>query len=91
MLGVAVAERGQQFTGPTQEGRCIVEYVQRMAATAEGLRQELSKLRDCLISRLHMGAIPTELTVVVSLTAAFSRHHPPVRIEVLSLSADKIF
>jgi DNA-binding transcriptional LysR family regulator len=90
-LGVAVVERGQQFTGLTQEGRCIVEYVQRMAATAEGLRQELSKLRDGLTGRLHLGVIPTALTVVGSLTAAFSRRHPQVRIEVLSLSTDEIF
>ena len=45
-------ERGQQFTGLNQEGRCIVEYVQRMAATVEGLRQELSKLHNGLICRL---------------------------------------
>ena len=89
-LGVAVVERGQQFAGITQEGRCIVEYVQRMAETAEGLRQELCQMRDGLTGRLSMGVIPTALTVVASLSAAFSRRHPGVHIEILSLSTVEI-
>ena len=89
-LGVAVVERGQQFAGITREGRCIVEYVQRMAETAEGLRQELCQMRDGLAGRLSIGVIPTALTVVASLSAAFSRRHPLVHIEILSLSTGEI-
>jgi DNA-binding transcriptional LysR family regulator len=89
-LGVAVVERGQLFAGLTQEGRCIVECALQMSATAEGLRQELSKLRDGLTGRLRLGVIPTALTAVASLSAAFSRRHPEVRIEVRSLSTGEI-
>lgn len=89
-LGVAVVERGQAFTGLTREGRAVVEYAQRMAATAEGLRQELGKLRDGLTGTLTLGVIPTALTVVAALSAAFSRRHPLVKIEVLSLPTDDI-
>ncbi len=84
-LGVAVVERGKQFTGLTPEGQCVVDYAQRMAAGAEGLRQELAKLRHGLSGHLRLGVIPTALTVVASLTSAFSRRHPLVTIEVLSL------
>jgi DNA-binding transcriptional LysR family regulator len=89
-LGVTIVERGQQFSGLTAEGRCVLEYAQGMAASAEGLRQELAKLRDGLSGQLRIGVIPTALTVVASLTAAFARRHPLVTIEVLSLSTDVI-
>lgn len=89
-LGFAVVERGQQFAGITQEGRRIVEYVQRMIETEEGLRQALCQMREGLTGRLTLGVIPTALTVVASLSAAFSRRHTQVHIEVLSLSTGEI-
>ncbi len=89
-LGVAVVERGKQFAGLTPEGRSVVEYAQRMAASAEGLKQELACLRDGLTGRLRLGVIPTALTVVAALTASFARRHPQVTAEVLSLATDEI-
>lgn len=90
-LGVAVVERGKQFAGLTPEGQCIVDYAQRMVADAEGMKQELAKLRNGLSGRLIIGVIPTALTVVASLSAAVSRRHPLVEIQVLSLSTSEIF
>jgi len=89
-LGVAVVERGQQFAGLTPEGQCIVDCAMTMSASAESLKQELTRLRDGLAGRLRLGVIPTALTVVASLTATFSRRHPQVRIDVLSLSTNEI-
>lgn len=89
-LGVAVVERGKQFAGLTPEGRSVVEYAQRMAASAEGLKQELATLRDGLTGRLRLGVIPTALTVVAALTASFARRHPHVTAEVLTLATDEI-
>lgn len=89
-LGVAVVERGKQFAGLTPEGRSVVEYAQRMAASAEGLKQELASLRDGLTGRLRLGVIPTALTVVAALTASFARRHSLVTAEVLSLATDEI-
>ncbi|RTL57915.1 MAG: LysR family transcriptional regulator [Rhodocyclaceae bacterium] len=89
-LGVTLVERGQQFAGLTVEGRSVVEYAQRMAASAEGLRQELGRLREGLTGHLRLGVIPTALTVVAALTSAFVRRHPMVNIEVLSLSTGDI-
>jgi DNA-binding transcriptional LysR family regulator len=89
-LGVAIVERGQHFTGLTPEGRCVVDYAQRLAAGAAGLKQELTRLRTGLTGRLRLGVIPTALTVVAELTSSFSRRHPLVTIEVLSLPTGEI-
>jgi DNA-binding transcriptional LysR family regulator len=85
-----VVERGKQFAGLTPEGRSVVEYAQRMAASAEGLKQELASLRDGLTGRLRLGVIPTALTVVAALTSSFARRHAHVTAEVLSLATDEI-
>ena len=89
-LGVALVERGKQFTRLTPEGQCVVDYAHRMAAGEEGLRQELASLRQGLSGQLRLGVIPTALTVVASLTSAFARRHPLVTTEVLSLSTSEI-
>lgn len=89
-LGVAVVERGQQFTGLTPEGKRVVEYAQRMAASAADLRHELAELRDGLTGRLRLGVIPTALTVVADLSATVIRRHPHVTAEVLSLAQGEI-
>lgn len=89
-LGVAVVERGQQFAGLTPEGERVVDYAQRMAASAADLRQELAELRDGLTGRLRLGVIPTALTIVAGLSASVARRHPQVTIEVLSLSQGEI-
>lgn len=89
-LGVALVERGQHFTGLTEEGRCVVDYARRLAAGAAGLKQELARLRTGLTGRLRLGVIPTALTVVAELTSSFSLRHPLATIEVLSLSTGEI-
>lgn len=89
-LGVAVVNRGRSFGGLTREGQCVVEHALRLASTAEGLRQELRSLREELTGHLSLGVIPTALTVVASLTAAFARQHPQVNFEVRSLGTNEI-
>ncbi|MCB1908849.1 MAG: LysR family transcriptional regulator [Rhodocyclaceae bacterium] len=89
-LGVTLVERGQQFGGLTAEGHCVLAYAQRLADGATGLRQRLAALRDQLEGRLVLGVIPTALTAVSALSAAFARRHPLVSIEVRSLPTDEI-
>ncbi|HJV25820.1 MAG TPA: LysR family transcriptional regulator [Aromatoleum sp.] len=89
-LGVVLVERSQHFAGLTPEGMCVVEHAQRLAAGAEGLKQEMARLKGGLSGRLRIGVIPTALTVVASLTAPFAREHPRVDIEVLALATGDI-
>lgn len=89
-LGVAVVERGQQFAGLTAEGRCVLEYAQRAAASSSELRQALARLQGGLQGRLRIGVIPTGLTRIARFTSVFARRHPHVTLEVLSLSTDAI-
>jgi DNA-binding transcriptional LysR family regulator len=89
-LGVAVVERGQQFQGLTPEGRCVVEYAERIAASVTGLKQALACLQDRLSGRLRIGVIPTALTAVAALSAAVARRHPMVRLQIVSLATGDI-
>lgn len=89
-LGVAVVERSQHFSGLTPAGQCVLEYANRCAAEASGLRQALASLHDELAGRLKLGVIPTALTAVAGLNAAFHRAHPRVALEVRGLATTQI-
>lgn len=89
-LGVTVVRRGQHFGGLTPEGERVLDYARQTAARCESLRQELGAMQDHLTGRLRLGVIPTGLTAVASITAAFARKHPGVEIEVRSLSNRQI-
>jgi len=89
-LGVAVVERGQHFTALTPEGLCVLDYAQRMASSAESLKQDLAKLQGGLTGQLRLGVIPTALTRVAELTASFSRRHPQTTFLVRSLPTPDI-
>jgi DNA-binding transcriptional LysR family regulator len=51
------------------------------------MQQEASELRAGLVGRLRLGAIPTTLPMVSTLTSPFALKHPQVVITVLSLSS----
>jgi DNA-binding transcriptional LysR family regulator len=89
-LGVAVVERGQNFTALTPEGECVLDYARQMAGIADSLKQDLGKLRGGLAGQLRLGVIPTAITVVADLTTAFKRRHPLVTFEVKSLATPDI-
>jgi DNA-binding transcriptional LysR family regulator len=89
-LGVAVVERGQHFTGLTPEGQRVLDYAQRMAASAEALRQDLASLQGGLSGTLRLGVIPTALTRIADLTASFARRHPQTTMQVYSMATPDI-
>ncbi len=89
-LGVTVVERGQQFAGLTSEGKVVVEYAQRMAASVTDLKHELENLRDELTGCLRIGVIPTATTAVATLTTAFCHRHKNATVQVLSQTNDQI-
>lgn len=89
-LGVPLVMRGQRFVGLTAEGQRTLEWAERILADEDAMRQELSELRGALHGRLRLGAVPTALPVVSSLTAPFLQHHPDVTVSVRSLSSTEI-
>ncbi len=90
-LGVAIVERGQQFSGLTAEGERVLRYAEAAASQAADLKQELARLRDGGLSgKIRMGVIPTALTAVAAYSAAIARRHPLITLEIVSLSTGEI-
>lgn len=86
-LGVLIVQRGQRFEGFTTEGERILVWARRILGDVESLQQEVSALRNQLVGRLRLGAIPTALPLTAQLTTPFAAVHPGVTISVISLSS----
>lgn len=86
-LGLLIVRRGQRFQGFTPEGERVLAWARLILSDAASLRQDAAGLREGLVGRLRMGAIPTALPVVSALTAPFALEHPHVVITVLSLTS----
>ena len=89
-LGVLIVQRGQRFEGFTAEGERILVWARRILEDVESLHQEVSALRNHLIGRLRLGAIPTAVPITAQLTTPFASVHPGVTISVMSLSSADI-
>jgi DNA-binding transcriptional LysR family regulator len=89
-LGVLIAERGQRYLGLTIEGERVLAWAQRVLIDYDGLRQELSEMREGLVGRLRIGAIPVTLPIVPLLTAPFTKRHEQTDIQVTSLTSISI-
>jgi DNA-binding transcriptional LysR family regulator len=89
-LGAPIVARGHRFNGFTPEGRTVLDYAKRIIAECEGLKQDLGTLKDGLIGRLRLGAIPTVLPAVSLITGAFHARYPLVTIAVLSRNSVEI-
>ena len=90
-LGTTVVKRGRTFSGLTVEGQRVVDYALRIRSTADNLKQELESLQQVLTGHLTLGVIPTALTVVANLSAAFTQAYPFIKLHILSLCSDEIF
>lgn len=89
-LGVLIVQRGQRFEGFTAEGERILVWARRILGDVESLHQEVSALRNQLVGRLRLGAIPTALPLTAKLTTPFASAHPGVTISVVSLASTEI-
>jgi len=86
-LGLLIVRRGQRFQGFTPEGERVLEWARRILSDCASLEQDASGLREGLVGRLRLGAIPTTLPIVSGLTSPFAQEHPHVVIQVLSLTS----
>jgi DNA-binding transcriptional LysR family regulator len=89
-LGVAIVERGQRFRGFTKEGLCVLDYARRIIADFDALKQDVGQLRDGVIGRLRLGAIPSAMPIVSLLLAPFTRKYPGVTVAALARTALEI-
>ncbi|OIJ65378.1 LysR family transcriptional regulator [Streptomyces mangrovisoli] len=89
-LGVPVVRRGRKYEGLTPEGEVVLAWAHRILAERDGLKQELSALRDGLSGTLRLGVVPTALPVAALLTNPFCERHPRARVSIESLSSSDI-
>ena len=83
-LGVLLVERGQRYVGLTPEGERTLAWAQRVLGDFDGLKQELSEMREGLTGLLRIGAIPVALPLIALLTTPFSGLHKQTRILAVS-------
>jgi DNA-binding transcriptional LysR family regulator len=83
-LGVLLVERGQRHVGLTPEGERALAMAQRVLADYNGLKQELSEMREGLVGQLRIGAIPVTLPIVSLLTTPFIEQHGRTTIVIRS-------
>ncbi|WP_326608106.1 LysR family transcriptional regulator [Streptomyces sp. NBC_01800] len=89
-LGVPIVRRGRRYEGLTPEGEVVLAWAHRLLAERDGLRQELSALRDGLSGTLRLGVVPTALPTAFLLTNPFCERHPRARVSIESLSSAEI-
>ncbi|MGW2048365.1 LysR family transcriptional regulator [Streptomyces sp. NPDC001858] len=89
-LGVPIVRRGRRYEGLTPEGEVVLAWAHRILAERDGLRQELSALRDGLAGTLRLGVVPTALPTASLLTNPFCDAHPRARVSIESLSSTEI-
>jgi DNA-binding transcriptional LysR family regulator len=89
-LGVLIVERGQRFIGLTEEGERVLAWAQRVLVDFGGLQQELSEMREGMVGRLRIGAIPVTLPIIPLLTVPFAERHQRTDIVVTSQTSIEI-
>jgi len=89
-LGVPIVERRQRYQGLTPGGTRVLVWAHRIIADYESLAQEVGELRDGLVGRLTLAAIPAMHPVVPLLTTPLVDAHPRVTVMVLAQSSAEI-
>lgn len=90
MLGVLLVQRGSRFIGFTPEGERTLDWARRILSDSRALRQEMTALKQGLVGRLRIAAIPTALAMVAALTTPYRARHPDVRFTILSRTSIEI-
>lgn len=89
-LGAPIVERGRRFHGLTAQGRAALDHAHRILAETQSLRTTLEEMDKGLSGRLRLGAVPTALPLVSSITGPFYARYPGVTVTVLSLTSQEI-
>jgi len=89
-LGVLLVHRRSRFIAFTAEGERVLEWARGIVADSRAMRQELRALKQGLVGRLKVAAIPTVLPMVSALTTPYRAKHPNVTFTVLSRTSIEI-
>ncbi|SDL25437.1 LysR family transcriptional regulator [Streptomyces indicus] len=79
----ALFDRLPRGVAPTERGRVLLPRAEAVLAQLEGVREDLTALREVSGGRLRVGAFPTAGAALVPRTvAAFQERHPDVELTV---------
>jgi DNA-binding transcriptional LysR family regulator len=87
---VLLVHRRSRFIAFTAEGDRVLEWARGIVADSRAMRQELRALKQGLVGRLKVAAIPTALPMVSALTTPYRAKHPNVTFTVLSRTSIEI-
>jgi DNA-binding transcriptional LysR family regulator len=89
-LEIRLVLRGHRYLGLTPEGSKVLEWARQILTDYEGLRADLSGLRQGLTGQLRIGVVPAAMPSVSLLTERFCVSHPAVCVEVQSMTSAAI-
>lgn len=90
-FGVLLVNRGSRFQDFTPEGERVLGWARRIVGDARAMREEVHALKHGLAGRLRIGAIPTTLAMIETLTTPYRERHPDVQFTVLSCNSEQVF
>jgi len=89
-LGVMIVQRGRRFVGLTPEGERVLAWAQQTLSSLAHMREDAAVSKFSTAGTLHLGAIPTTMTVAAFITAPCRGVYPNIRYSISSLSTDEI-
>lgn len=89
-LGVVLVQRGSRFQALTPEGQRVLEWSRRIVGDTRTMREEMKAARKGLSGHARLAVIPTALSKVTAMTAAFSEKHPAVTLSIMSCTSIQV-
>src|SRR5712691_10288748 len=89
-FGVLLVQRGSRFIGFTPEGERTLDWARRIVGDTRAMREEIKALKEGLVGRLRIAAIPTTLAMVAALTTPYRARHPDVRFTIFSKNSIEV-
>lgn len=89
-LGAVLISRGHRYFGLTPDGEKALAWGRQILADYDNLKSDLTGTRTGLGGTLRLGAVPAAMPCASFLTSRFSKIHPNVAIEIMSMTSKAI-
>jgi DNA-binding transcriptional LysR family regulator len=89
-IGFPIVRRERRYEGLTPEGERVHAWALQILADVDGLTDEIGAMHGGLRGKVRIGAIPTSLPSVTSLTRPLSDSHPGATVVIHSLNSRQI-